>query len=34
MCVPVETILRERAEIGTKGRKPWGETTESDILEE
>lgn len=34
VCVPLEIIAKERAEIGTKGKTVWGETTEHDLLEE
>ena len=34
VCVPLETIAREKAEFGTKGRLPWGETTHDDVLKE
>lgn len=33
MCVPLELIAKERAEVGTKGRKAWTDTTEKEILE-
>ena len=32
VCVPLETIAREKAEFGMKGRLPWGETTHDDVL--
>lgn len=34
VCVPMETIEKERAAIGMKGRIQWNETTHDDILKE
>lgn len=33
MCVPLEMIAKERAELGTRGRLAWTDTTEKEILE-
>lgn len=33
-CVPLEFIKQERSQLGYKNRKPWKETTGSDILKE
>ena len=32
VCVPLETIAKEKSEFGMKGRLPWGETTHDDVL--
>jgi hypothetical protein len=33
-CVPLEFVKQERAQLGYKNRKPWKETTGSEILKE
>ena len=33
MCVPLELVAKERAEVGTRGRLAWHDGTEKEILE-
>jgi hypothetical protein len=32
VCVPLETIAKEKSEFGMRGRLSWGETTHDDVL--